>query len=828
MRVDDLRYALRALARRPAFTAFAVATLAIGIGASTALFAMVDAALLRPPPFPSAQRLDELYLTSQSSAHGLERMRWSYPRYEMLRRLATSYADMAAYGPYEFNLAGRSTTERVGAEAVSASYFRTLGVGARWGRTFLPDEDSTGGSSAVTVIGFGLWMQRFGGDPAVLGRSVRVNGVDLTVVGIMPSNFAGLTGSAEMWVPSAMVPRLSYADYLTTNQDFISVIARRASSVTVEHARSELAVLGQRIERVLPSDTDVPTAFSATAVPLSEARVDPAYRKAIVVLLVAVMFLLLITCANVAGLELARNTAREREIAVRLAIGAGRPRVVRLLLIESAALSAAGGLGGVFIAAWLPRLVALPAELAGPHNHYGQLGQFAAPDVNGLVLAFTAIIVVAATLVSGLLPALTAARADLSIALKQGRARAGRRGGPARRGVRTMLVIGEVALSFVLSAGAMLALGAVRRAQLAPLGIDPGHVLTFRIAPSDVQYPPAAAPALIERVLAAVTAVPGVEAATVDACAPLGLRCANSTLYVIGRPEPRPGLAPGVMRHYVGPDHFRTLGVPLLRGRAFTAADRAGRPRVAMINETAARRFWPGQNPIGQRVWFGGGSSFDRPDSSAEILGVVGDVPYGAVAGSAVPPSFYTPYLQFTYAERMVMLRTHGDMAALVPVLRAALRSAEPELAMFDVRPMTDRLADAWARPRFTGHLLAVFAVLAAALAATGVYGITMQSVAERQRELGLRVALGASTGRIVRLVVGESMVLAGIGLGVGGAVALALFHVMRGVIAELGPADPHLLAALVAAAVTTALAASWGPARRAARADPAITVRAE
>src|SRR6185312_5447426 len=344
----------------------------------------------------------------------------------------------------------------------------------------------------------------------------------------------------------------------------------------------------------------------------------------------------------------------------------------------------------------------------------------------------------------------------------------------------------------------------------------------------DVRYPAPAAPGLIERVLAAVSAVPGVEAATVDACAPLGLRCANSTLYVIGRPAAPPGLAPEVLRHYVGPDHFRTLGVPIVRGRAFTAADRAGRPRVAIIDETAARRFWPGQDPIGQRVWFGGGSSFDRPDSSAEIVGVVGDVPYGSSAGASMPPSFYTPYLQFTYAARMVMVRTRGDPNKLVPALRAAVASVDPGVAAFDVRELTDRLGDAWARPKFTGRVLTVFAALAAALAAAGIYGIAMQWVRERERELGIRVALGASAGRIARLVLGETMVLAGAGVGAGLAAAVVLFQVMRATLADMGTPNPALVGALALAIAAMALLASWVPARRAARSDPAVAMRAE
>jgi putative ABC transport system permease protein len=321
------------------------------------------------------------------------------------------------------------------------------------------------------------------------------------------------------------------------------------------------------------------------------------------------------------------------------------------------------------------------------------------------------------------------------------------------------------------------------------VGFDPSRLLTFQIQPSEARYGPDAAPALLDRVIAAIQSVPGVRSVTVDGCAPLGTSCANSTLYIMGEPEPPPGRAPPVMRHYVAPDHFKTLGVPLLEGRAFTDQDRAGGPRVTVVNRTAARRFWPEGRVLGQRVWFGGGSTFDRPDSSAEIVGIVGDVPYGALERGPVP-SFYTPYRQFTYAFRTVMVKTEGAPLALAPAIRSAVASATG-LAIVDVRAMEDRLGDGWARTRFITRLMAVFAALAILLAVGGIYGVIAQTVNRRTRELGIRMALGATGAGVLRLVVGQGLKLAGIGVGIGTVSALALGRVVRGLLFGVSAMDP-------------------------------------
>jgi putative ABC transport system permease protein len=365
-----------------------------------------------------------------------------------------------------------------------------------------------------------------------------------------------------------------------------------------------------------------------------------------------------------------------------------------------------------------------------------------------------------------------------------------------------------------------------RRLRAAPLGFDPGHILTFWIRPSEVEYPPRRAPSLIDRVLSEIHRVPGVVAATVDGCTPVNTGCANSTLYVIGHPQPKPEDAPPVLRHYVGPDHFATLGVPLLRGRAFDATDRAGGRRVAVINRLAAARFFPREDPIGKRVWFGGGSNFDRPDSAAEIIGIVGDVAYQFLDERPMQPDFYTPYAQFTYASRAVLVRSLGNPAALLPGIRAAVRRVDPSLALYEVRTMEEQMHAATAGRRFDTALLAVFAVVALLLAAMGIYAVVAHGVAQRTREVGIRIALGATSEQVVSMVVGEGMMVPVVGLIIGTAGSLALTRAIRSALYGVSGTDPVVYGVLTLVLAGFALAACYVPARRAARVDPLVALK--
>jgi len=822
--LHDLRLSIRQLSGQRAFAMTSLLTLAIGIGATTIVFSIAWGALFRPLPFRDADRLAILYRTARQAGGPVSMQRWSFARLELLRQTTRSFERIAAFGRYDLSLGGDGRDpELVGAEIVSRDYFATLNAVAIAGRTFLDDENVAPGTHPVAIIGYDLWMRRYGGEAAAVGRTVRIHGEPITVVGVMNAGFTGLTGRAELWIPQMMAPRLTYPEFLTTDQNFISAIGRLRPGVTLDAARAELAGVGERIEEALPDETDVPTRWAATAVPLDEVRIDPGNRRSLLLLFAAVLFLLLLACANLSGLGIARALTRRREIAVRLALGANRRDIVRQLLTESALLAAGGGGLAIWLAWAGVRLLRPPSSAAGPLNMYGTLGEFSAASVDLRVLGFAVLVSLLTIVLSGLIPALHAGRTDLAVEFRE------RGGSPGTRAIglrpQSVLVVGEIAIALALSIGSGLLFTSLRLLQTRPPGFRPDHLLTFSILPSEVRYGPGEAPALIDRVLEAVGALPGVRSVTVDACAPLGLRCANNTLFIAGREPPPPEQAPFITRHYVGWDHFATLGIPLLRGRAFTPEDRAGRPGVAIINETAAKRFWPDEDPIGQHVWFSG-SGFPGPDSSAEIVGIVGDVQYGPVERGQ-PPGFYTPYRQFTYASRVVVLRTDGNPLDIVPAVRSAVRTVD-DLPISDVRTMQDRLGDAWARPRFNAGLMGAFAFIAVLLAAIGIHGVITNSVSQRTREMGIRMAVGASPGRVLRLVVGNAMLLAlaGVAAGLCGAVALTRF--MRALLFGVSAVDPVVYTSQAAVLFAAALVASWLPARRAARVDPAGTLRAD
>jgi len=819
--IRELRFALRNLGRRPGYAATVIATLATGIAGATIVVSLVSGALFRPPPFEAADRLVMIYRTASNGPGEPRLVRWSFPRFEALREATRSFDQVAAFGPADLNLAGGDEPERVTAESVSADYFTMLRARPLAGRVFSADEDRGPGGAPTAVLGHRLWVARFGGDRAVIGRPISVNGEVLTVVGVMPAGFVGLGGRADLWIPQAMAPVLSYRDYLTTDQNFISVAGRLRAGVSLEAARSELAVVGERIAAAIPDSDDEAEHWGATAVALAEARVDAGSRPALGLLIVAVGGFLLLACLNVAGLGLAEVVARQREVTVRLALGAGRFRVIRQLVTESALLGAVAAGLGVLLAAFAIEVVRLPSARPGPGNMWGAVGDFARASIDWRVLGIALAASIVAVLISGLIPAFRAGRTDLAAALRSG----GPQAGAGRSRTHAALVVGEVAIALALAVGGGLLYQSLRRAQAAPLGIDPERILTFRISPSDVRYPSDRAPEIIDRVLEAVRAVPGVTLATVDGCAPLGA-CAISTLFVAGRPEPSPDQAPRISRHYVGPDHFATLGIPLLAGRAFRDDDRADRPGVAVINETAARRFFPGQDPLGQQIWFGGGRRWTSADSAITIVGVVGDVPYGSLERTQVA-SVYTPYRQFSYAFRTVLVKVAGDPARFERPIRASVASVD-QLPIFEVMPLTALLGTAWARTRFVAGLLALFAAVSLGLAAAGVYGIVAHSVNQRTRELGIRTALGASRGAVLRMVVREGIVLALWGIAIGVVVAQGLSLLMRSLLFGVTPSDPPVLVAASVGLVLTAAIASYWPARRAARVDPVDSLKAD
>ncbi len=819
----DLRFAVRTFRKRPGFTAVAVLTLALGIGVTTSMFSIVHASLIRALPFPDPDRLVMVSLTRSRANEPPRRLRWSYPEFELLRRSASRFESIAAFNVGEFNLAGDAEPEHLEGEVVSALYFDVLGIRAAVGRTFAAEEDVTPGSHPVALLGHALWRRRFGGDSSVVGRAVRINRVPMTVVGIMPPWFRGLSGRADLWIPQAMGPLASYPGQLTDHQHFHSVVARLAPDAALRDVVAHLQVVGNGIAAVTDHEGDA--VWSATALPLHQARIDPARRRPQLLLFGAAGFVLLIACANLVNLLLARSASRERETAIRLSLGSTRGRLVRQLLTESVVLSLAGGILGVAFAVSVTDVLAvsLPERLPSASNNYAQLSEFAAVGIDMTVLLFAVLISLATAILFGLAPALRATRTDLAGSLKQrGESAAAGRHKSATSG---MLVVSEFALAAILSVGAALLLTTYARLQTRDTGFDPDNVLTFWIQPPLSEYTRDEASLFLERVLEQVSQVPGVESGTVSLCTPL-MGCARHSLQIAGREWTDDTAVPVVGRHYVGPQHFETLRIPIIRGRAFTPQDRQGRPRVAIISATAAQRFWPNQDPIGQRVWFGVDPPGD-PDSSWQIVGIVGDVQYRAIEAS-YEPDFYTPYLQFTRRYAYVMLRSPDSPDVLVPKLRRAVAAVDSELPIYDVQTLQGRVAVALAKSRFNALLLGGFAALALALAAIGIYGVMAHFVAQRTSEMGIRIALGAGNPQVFRLVLRRGGTLVATGIVVGALSAVILVRLLSSLVYEVNVTDPRNFLAVTAVLTIAALLACYLPARRATRVDPVQVLRAE
>jgi putative ABC transport system permease protein len=803
------------------------ATLALGVALLSVTFAIVHAALLRQPPFVEADRLALLSIQRNPMGEPPRQERWSFARFERLRQSQKSFEDVASYSPATVTLFAGAEAQLVYIERVSASYFPVLRIVPARGRLFDATDDDPVRPSPVVVLGHDVWTGRFSSDPAIIGREIRLNGVPVTVVGVLPAGFTGLSGRSGFWVPRTLSAQIAYAEYVTTNQNFISAIGRLRPGVGLDAARGELAVVGAEINRALPSDPRYPDErVTATATPINDVRAIAPVRRSLIVLIGAVAVLHLLACANAINLLLGGAAARRREYALRLALGSSPRRLFTHVLAGTMALAWVGGAIGLVLAWWTTSVITPPASLFASGGT--QLASFDAPVFSGVVLAFGAALTLVTGILVGFPPALMAFRVDVAHGLQTG-ARSLERGAlslrrPTTRGV----IIGvEAALAALLVVASGLLLDSVQRMRRVDVGVNPDRVLTFWVIPSEARFPPAQAAAFVERLVAAIERAPGVDVVTVDGGGPLA-GSASSTLYIDGRPEPPVGQAPGITRHYVAPNHFRTLGIPLLRGRAFTDGDGAGMPGVAIISQSAAQRFWPDENPIGRRVWFGGGSSFNSPERSAEIVGVVGDVRYQPFDRPLNLASFYTPFRQFTFPARMVFVRAASTPEAVIPDVRRAVATVDPELELQDVRTLTDLLYGSWARRRFDATLFGGFGVVALLLAASGIFAVLAYSVETRRREFGIRIALGARRERLIGQVLREGLAFPIVGVAVGLGAAVAFTRVLQASLFETSPQDLRVFGAMTGVLLLASAAACLGPAWRATRADPMESLRAE
>ena len=800
---QDVLYAVRRLIKAPGFTVTAVLTLALGIGANSAIFSVVNGVLLKPLPYPEADRLVGMYHTTEG-----ERAVMSGPNFTDVVRGATTLENAAAVNTSRMILTGEGEPVRLPVAVVSASLFNVLRVRPEAGRTFNADEN-TPGRTNVVVLSHGLWSQRFGSDPSVIGRNITLDGVKREVIGVMPKGFS-YPADRDAWVP------LEYNQNFVSQQRrawYLSVVARLKPGVTPEQSAAEVETLGRNLARQYP---DSNSEIGMTTNPLLESMVGD-IRPAVLLLLGAVGFVLLIACTNVANLLLARAAARGSEMAVRTALGAGRGRLVRQLLTESVMLSMVGAALGLLFAVWGVELLTRLEPEGIP-----RLENVA---VDGAVIAFTIVVAIVTGVLFGLVPAFSATR-GLNATLKEGGRGAVTSRGGAR--VRGMLVVAELALAVMLLAGAGLLMRSFVKLQAVDPGFKPEQALTFDLTLPDVRYvEDEQRVAFYDQLLPKLRALPGVRSASAVLGLPLSGLDLIISFAVEGRPPVPPSQQPAMQVRVATPDYFGSVGIPIKRGRGFTEDDRAESTKVVVITEAAARQYFPNEDPIGKTIRLGWGRGAGRPRAGGEVVGIVGDVK-DAGLNEPEPPQIYLPYRQWPITFMTVVMKTSVPPASLVDAARAQVLSVDPNLPLSQVDTLEGIVARSISQQRFYMALLAVFAAVALILAAIGIFGVLSYAVSQRTREIGIRMALGAQGRWVITLVVRQAMLLVGAGVLIGTGLSLFLSRTMKTMLFSITPTDPATFATVAAVLAAVALFASYLPARRATRVDPIVALRAE
>jgi predicted permease len=805
--LQDLRYGFRMLAKKPGFTAVAVLALALGIGANTAIFSVVNTVLLKPLPFKDPDRL--VMVWEENAKLGFPKDTPAPANFIDWRDQNQTFEGMVAIASATFNLTGVGEPQKIEGQRVSANFFSLLGVEPALGRAFISEEDRPEGNPVV-IMSNGLWKRRFGSDPNIIGQSLTLNGQPCEVIGVLPASFqlSGFQFSGrdhELWVPMAFSSR----EAGSRGSHYLSVIGRLKPGVSIQQAQADMTAIAARLEQQYPATN---TSVGASVFSLREEIVSD-IRPALLILLGAVGFVLLIACANVANLLLARAAARQKEIALRTALGAGRARLIRQFLTESVALAALGGAGGLLLGVLGIKLL---ATLVPPN-----LEQAKEINLDAKVLGFTLLVSLLTGVIFGLAPALQASKVNLNESLKEGG-----KGSPGgvRSGVRNLLVVSEVALALVLLVGAGLLINSFARLSKVDMGFTPDHLLTMRVVLPQSKYPDQAKrTAFYDQLLQRVEALPGVQSAAVISWLPLTFEGDSNGISIEGRPEPSPDQQPIVVTRVISPGYFRTMGIALLGGRLFTEYDRQGSSRVIIINQSMAERYWPGEDPIGKRIKMG---SFDTDSPWLSVAGVVKDVRQFQINAEA-KPQIYLPYAQYGASRpRDLVIRTAGDPLGLAAAVRGEVWAVDKDQPVSNIQTMEQILSDSLTRERFNMLLLAIFAGVALALAAVGIYGVMSYSVTQRTHEIGVRMALGADSGHVLRLVVGQGLKLVSAGVAIGLAFAFALTRLMESLLFGVSATDPVTFVLISVTLVAVAALASYIPARRATKVDPMVALR--
>jgi predicted permease len=805
----DLRLALRTLRRGPGFAAIAVITLALGIGLNMAVFTLVYKVVLRPVAYPGVGRLMDVHLILTEERRGTIPMSWSVPKFQELLRWNRSFDALAAFQVRVLTLGG-TDDQRLTAEIVSAQYFGMIGVNAQLGRVFVDEDDAPAGAHAAMLISDGLWRRNFGADPKVVGRAIRISGIPLTIVGVMPPGFKGETGRTEAW--ASMTAYFKASPNPGRREHNLEAIGRLKPGVSPRQADEDVRQVVARMEREQPTDPTGQTKWSGGARPLLEARVDPQVRKALWILQAATVCVLLIACVNLANLLLGRGAARRRELAIRLALGTSRGALIRQLLVEPILLALTGGAAGLLLAAVALRALGLIFP-AAEWNFQFEYARFIDPESLriGLPLVVCGFLLALATGIAfGLLPAWQAARADVNSGLRGGLEAAG----PRHARLRNGLVVAQMALALVLLAGADLTIRSFAALLGDNVGVQTRNIVTLNVQPKS--HDAAARRAFYSELERRAAALPGVQSTAVSDVLPAYGPDQGTELRIDGRGA---AIDTGVFETSSG--YFGVFRVPILAGRVFDANDAEGQPRVAVLSESAARRFFPGANPLGRRI-----ECPHRADCLAEVIGVVGDVKYGPPEAAA-RPVVYSSTLQSELGY-FLEVRAARDPRPLVPALRAIARALDPEVRVYDVRTIDQLIGLATWRARLAAILLGLMAALSLIIAAVGVYGVFSYAVAARSREIGVRIALGAGRERILGMVLREGATLSVAALALGLPAAWMLTRTLSSQLYRVSPADPVIYVSVAALLLAVALLACYIPARRATRIDPMKTLRCE
>lgn len=801
--IQDIRYALRGLLRQPGFTLIAVLSLALGIGANTAMFSLVNAVLLKPLQFTEPDRLVVLWETNPAMEVGQDDV--AVANFVDWKKQNKVFDDMAALSFRSFNITGDGEPEKVMAYGATANFFPLLGATPALGRNFLPEEDQPGGAK-VTILSHGLWQRRYGADRGILGRDILLNGEKHTVIGVMPADFRYLYAFTAMWVPAAFTP----AELTKRDGQSLNVLARLKPGVTAEQAQADIGAITARIAQDNPND--VSPSLTADVVPLRE-QVIGTSRRPLIMLLVAVGLVLLIACANVANLLLARATGRRKEIAVRAAVGANRRRLVRQLLTESIMLAGLGGGLGLIVAVFSFEFL---KKLIPP----GLLTSTLTLDLR--VLGYALLVSLLTGILFGLLPALQGSRVDLNEELKQGGGRAGLGASGGR--LRGVLVVTEIALSLVLLVGAGLLMQTLANLRGQYSILQPEKLLTARTVLQGKYQEPAKRWAFYDEVLGRIKALPGVVSAAYTTSVPLQW-AGGSNGFILDGPQPPPNVATNALHRQVSPDYFQTMGVALREGRYIENRDDQNSQPVVIVNETMARKYWPSESAVGKRIKFGEDASW------ITVIGVVADV---RQMGMDLPAKaeMYLPFPQVigfnAFKPRDLVIRTAGDPLQLAPAIRREVHAVDPDQPVSNIATLDEQLENGTQSRRVGMLLLVAFAALAFLLAVMGIYAVLAYFVTQRSAEIGVRLALGATPRAILGLVLKKGMSLALIGVAIGLVAALVLTRLMASLLFEVSASDPATFAIIALLLTSVALLACYIPARRATKVDPLVALRYE